>query len=206
MIVVTIVLFAFGIFIQLLSALSGLLCWVRPKGMSESFSPLLVPLLGPLLLTLAILLNSWPWWLIPIAWMTDLGTLVLLWFLPTILREEWKTSRYTRVLHLSGSEGNAHAVLTFHTSGKYLLRKQWVRPKDEEGITGMGELGTYTESEDGFTLKSDEQFDRSVVRVGIVLRIDRKLVRIVDGYIVEQETVLPERWSCHTLRNWVFHD
>ncbi len=206
MIVLTIVLVVFGVFIQLLSALTGLICWRRPKGLSESFSPLLVPLLGPLLLTLAIHLNGWPWWLIPIAWLTDLGTLVLLWFLPSIIRQAWKTSRFTCVLLLKGSVENAQAVLTFHTSGNYLLEKRWVRPKGEEGIVGMGEEGTYTRTESGFRLNSDEQVDRSIEREGIAYLIERKLVRTEEGYLVVEETDLPERWVYHTLRNWVFQE
>jgi len=202
MIVLTIVLVVFGVFIQLVSALTGLICWRRGKGWTEGPSPFIAPMIGPLFLTHAIILNAWPLWLIPVAWLTDLGTLVLLWFLPALIKEEWKVSRFTRVLRLSGSEGNAHAVLTFHTSGKYLLQKRWARPKGEEGIIGMGELGTYTEAEDGFTLISNEHVDRSVVREGTVFRIERKLVRTGEGYSINQESDLPERWSHDTLRNW----
>ncbi|MEQ1841826.1 MAG: hypothetical protein ABL994_15585, partial [Verrucomicrobiales bacterium] len=197
-----ILLVTFGIFLQLLSALSGLICWKRPKGWSESFSPILVPLLGPLSLTLAIYWNGWPWWLIPIAWMTDLGTLVLLWYLPAIIREEWKTSRFTCVLRLKGKVDNARAVLTFHTSGKYLLQKKWVLQKGQLGTLEMGEIGTYSETEGGFTLRSDEQVARSVVLEGRVFRIERRLARTSDGYLVEQETDLPESKSYHSLRNW----
>ena len=154
-----------------------------------------------MLLSCVIVLNDLPLWLIPIAWITDLGTLVFLWYLPAIVREEWKTSRFTRVLRIKRSEGNAQAVLTFHTSGRYLLRKQWVRPKGEQGIIGMGELGTYTEVEGGSTLIS-EQVDRSVVREGVVFRIDRKLVFVGGEYLIDKEADLPERWSYHTLWHW----
>lgn len=202
MIVLTVTLVVVGILPAFMSAFTGLLFWKHGAGWTESPSPLFVPFLGPLSLTLAILLNDLSLWLIPIAWVTDLGTLVVLWSLPAIIRQEWKTSRYTCVLRLKGSEENAHAVLTFHSSGKYLLRKRWVRPKGEEGIVGMGELGTYVEAVDGFTLRSDEQVDRSVVREGVVFRIDRKLLRTEGGYWADEETDLPERWSYHTLRNW----
>ncbi len=206
MIGLTIVLVAFGIFIQLLSALSGLLCWARPKDCNENFSPILVPLFGPLLLTLAILINHWPLWLVPIAWLSDLGTLVLLWYFPAIIRQEWKTSRFTCVLRLKGSVENAQAVLTFHTSGNYLLEKRWVRPKGEEGIVGTGEEGTYTRTENGFRLNFGRQVDRSVVREGVAFLIERKLVRTTEGYLVEEETDLPERWAYHTLRNWILNN
>lgn len=200
MIFLTIVLVFFGLLLPFVSSSTGLLCWKPGTGWREGPSPIFIPIFGPLFLTLAIHLNSWPWWLIPIAWMTDLGTLVLFSFLPTILREEWKTSRFTRVLRLEGCEGNAHATLTFHASGKYLLRKEWVRPKGEEGVIAMGELGTYTEAEDGLTLRSDEQVDRSVVREGIVFLIERRLVHTAVGYVVVQETDLPERWIYHSIR------
>lgn len=203
MILVTIALLVVGLLPPFMSALTGLLCWRRGKGWSGSPSPIFVPFLGPVSLTLAINWNGWPWWLIPIAWMTDLGTLVVLWYLPAIVREEWKISRFTCVLRLKGRVYNAQAVLTLHTSGRYLLQKSWERKKGEEGIIGMGELGTYNEAEDGFTLQSDEQVDRSVVREGIVFRIDRKLTRAGGDYKVEEETDIPERWSYHTLRNWV---
>lgn len=202
MIVLTIVLVFIGLLLPFVSASTGLLCWQPGTGWREGPSPIFIPIFGPLFLTFAIHLNGWPWWLIPFAWMTDLGTLVLLWLLPKTLREEWKTSRFTRVLRLSGSEGNARAVLTFHTSGKYLLQKRWTRPKGEEGIIEMGELGTYTEAEDGFTLISNEHVDRSVVREGTVFKIERKLVRTGEGYSVDQESDLPERRSHNTLRNW----
>jgi hypothetical protein len=201
MIILTIVFVFFGCIFPFFSALTGLLYWNRGKGWSEGPSPIFIPFFGPMLLSCVIVLNDLPLWLIPIAWITDLGTLVFLWYLPAIVREEWKTSRFTRVLRIKGSEGNAQAVLTFHTSGRYLLRKQWVRPKGEQGIIGMGELGTYTEVEGGFTLIS-EQVDRSVVREGVVFRIDRKLVFVGGEYLIDKETDLPERWSYHTLWHW----
>jgi hypothetical protein len=133
--------------------------------------------------------------------MTDLGTLVLLWYLPRIIREEWKTSRFTCVLRLKGRVNNARAVLTFHSSGKYLIEKKWILQKGELGTLEMGEVGMYTKTANGFLLES-ELLDRSVVRGGVAFRINRKLVRTAEGYLVDEETVLPERWSCHTLRNW----
>lgn len=206
MIVLTLALVLLGILPAFMSALTGLLCWKRGAGWSESPSPIFVPFIGPALLTCAILLDGYPRWLIPIAWTTDLGTLVVLWCLPAIIREEWKTSRFTCVLRLKGSVENAHAILTFHTSGKYLLQKRWKLAQGEQGIVGMGELGTYAETLNGFTMKSDEIVDRSVVHEGRVFRIDRKLVRTAGRTVVVEESDLPEVVFYHTLRNWSLHE
>ncbi len=204
--VFTIALVLLGILTAVMSAFTGLICWKRGAGWTESPSPLFVPFVGPLSLTLAILLNDFPWWLVPIVWTTDLGTLVVMWCLPAIIRQEWKTSRFTCVLRLKGSVENAHAVLTFHTSGKYLLQKRWKLAQGEQGIVGMGELGTYAETLDGFTMKSDEIVDRRVVHEGSVFRIDRKLVRTTGRAVVVEESNLPEVVSYHTLRNWSLHE
>lgn len=206
MIVLTIVLVFFGLIFPFFSAVTGLLYWKRGAGWSESPSPIFVPFFGPSLLTCAILLNSYPWWLIPTVWVTDLGTLVFLRYLPAIIREERKVSRFTRVLRIKGSVENAHAVLTFHTSGKYLLQKRWKLAQGEQGIVGMGELGTYAETLDGFTMKSDEVVDRRVVHERSVFRIDRKLVRTAGRAVVVEESDLPEVVSYHTLRNWSLHE
>ena len=165
MIIFTVVLVFLGLFFPIVSALTGLLCWKRGAGWSESPSPIFVPFFGPVCLILAIYWNNWPWWLIPIAWMTDLGTLVLLWYLPRIIMEEWKTSRFTCVLRLKGRVNNARAVLTFHSSGKYLIEKKWILQKGELGTLEMGEVGMYTKTANGFLLES-ELLDRSVVRGG----------------------------------------
>jgi hypothetical protein len=204
--VFTIALVLLGILPAVMSAFTGLLCWKQGAGWTESPSPLFVPFVGPLSLTLAILLNDFPWWLVPIVWTTDLGTLVVMWCLPAIIRQEWKISRFTCVLRLKGSVENAHAVLTFHTSGKYLLQKRWKLAHGEQGIVGMGELGTYAETLDGFTMKSDEIVDRRVVHEGSVFRIDRKLVRTAGRAVVVEESNLPEVVSYHTLRNWSLHE
>ncbi|MBL7647713.1 MAG: hypothetical protein JNK74_16125 [Candidatus Hydrogenedentes bacterium] len=190
MIVLTIVLVVFGVFIQVISALSGLICRKRPTDVSESFSPILVPLLGPLSLTLAIILNKWPWWLILIACMTDLGTLVLLWYLPAIIREESKTSRFTCVMRLKGRFDNAHTVLTFHTSGKYSLQKRWSRPLKEGDAIETGELGTFAETTDGYALTSDEGIKRDLVRDG-------------KAYRVKLESELPERCPYLSIAGWI---
>ena len=190
MIFLTIVLILIGLFFPIVSALSGLLYWKRGVGWREGPSPIFIPLFGPSFLTFAIFWNNWPWWLIPIAWMTDLGTLALLWYLPSIIRQEWKTSRFTCVLRLTGRVDNAHAVLTFHTSGKYNLQKRWSRPLKEGDAISTGELGTFAETTDGYALTSDEGIKRILVREG-------------KTYRVKLESDLPERCAYLSIAGWI---
>ena len=190
MIFLSVVFVFFGLLFPFISALSGALFWKRGKGWSESPSPIFIPFFGPMLLSCAIVLNELPLWLIPIAWMTDLGTLVFLWYLPAIIREEWKTSRFTCVLRLKGRVDNAHAVLTFHTSGKYNLQKRWSRPLKEGDAISTGELGTFAETTDGYALTSDEGIKRILVREG-------------KTYRVKLESDLPERCAYLSIAGWI---
>jgi hypothetical protein len=115
-------------------------------------SAIYLPFFGPIILTCWVILDSRPLWLIVIAWVLDIGTIAFLLVAPRLLREWWRTSRFTTKLILSGSEGIESATLTLHSGGHYLLRKAWNRPKDMPGIVGLGEPGTYVEDGSDYEL------------------------------------------------------
>jgi hypothetical protein len=157
-------------------------------------SAVYIPLLGPALLTSWIVLDGRPsLWLIPTVWIGDLGTIVFLLHLPSMMREWWQTSRFTLVLKLRGENGIESVTLTLHSGGHYLLRKRWARQKDELGILELGEPGTFIQLGNDYEL---------TVHFGL-----RRVVRLIEekqgekSYLVNEEpSPAPEECS---LNGWM---
>ena len=58
-------------------------------------SPVCIPFAGASLLTLWALGTHKPWWVIPLVWCCDAGTVLVLVSIPLLIRHSWKTSSYT---------------------------------------------------------------------------------------------------------------
>src|SRR5262245_47644796 len=141
-----------GIAFPCLSLLTVVGTLVQSWRFKKHASPILIPLIGPLCLSGLVLYFGKPLWLIPVVWITDIGTVVFLWVFPRIIADWWSVSGFTRVLTLRGSQGIQSAVLTLHSNGRYVLKRSWQRAPGECGICGRGEPGTYRRTENGFEL------------------------------------------------------
>lgn len=158
-------LFAGGLLfpaLSLLTVLASAMTWWRSH---RHASAVLIPFIGPALLTCWILLRGYSGWFIPLAWLLDIGTLVFLSVLPRLIREWWQTSVFTRTMILRGTQGIQRAEITIHRGGRYLLTKTWNRPRDELGIVGLGEPGSFVAEGETLTLVSDHGLRRELRRV-----------------------------------------
>jgi len=154
-------------------------------------SPAFIPLIGPVLLTGWIISAHEPLWIIAAAWVADIGTLAFLAASPKLFKDWWRTSSFTRILALNGNKGNQSAIITFHSTGHYLLKKSWIRPPGQAGIVELGEPGTFTQLGDRYELISD---------VGL-----RRLLQKTEGgaYHVEKEDLPKVELRDYSLSGWV---
>jgi hypothetical protein len=153
-------------------------------------SPVFVPLVGPMLLSIGVLVGGHSAWFIPLVWLTDVGTLAFLVVLPELTRQGWETSRFTRRLSLRGEHDLQRAVITLHRGGRYRLKKSWNRPRGETGIVELGELGMFSETAGGFILVSDHG-------------LSREFSLVVDGaYLVREELHDRPELQNYSLDGW----
>lgn len=153
-------------------------------------SPVLIPFVGPVLLTCWVLLAGHTRWLIPFVWFLDLGTTAFLVAIPRLTLEWWQFSAFTRLMTLRGSQGIEQVILTLHRGGRYFLRKSWNRSRGESGVVALGETGTFIEAGDLMTLTSHHGLTRSLQRVD---------VNAFD--VAEPDTSRPELQN-YSLRGW----
>jgi hypothetical protein len=181
-----------GLLFPLISLLTGIAALMDRWKRKKNSSPVFIPFIGPVLLTTWVVLSHYPWWVIPIVWMGDIGTVGFLMLSPKIISEWWDTCSYTRVLSLHGAKDNQTAQLSFHSTGRYLMRKQWLRPPKECGIVSLGEPGGFTQMEEAFEMKADQGWQR-------------RLTAVSEGrfQVTEDEEVDQEHPS-YSIAGWVF--
>lgn len=153
-------------------------------------SPIFIPLVGPVLLTCWVLLFRGSWWLIPTVWIADVGTLAFAIVIPRLFREWWEVSSFTRILTLRGGRGIRTVVLTFHSTGHYLLQQSWNRGPGELGIVGLSETGTFSQNSEQFDLRAHHGLQRQLQPQG-------------DGrFVVQEHPPLADDLLEHALDGW----
>jgi hypothetical protein len=156
----------------------------------RSTSLVLIPCIGPVLLTSWILVRGYSGWFIPLVWLLDPGTVIFLPVLPWLIRDCWQFSVFTRIMILRGRQGMQRAVLTIHRGGRYLLTKSWDRPSNELGIVGLGEPGSFVDGGETLTLLSNHGLRRLLRRV------------TPDAFDVEEPDEERRELSNYSLRGW----
>jgi hypothetical protein len=149
-----------------------------------------IPFVGPVLLTWWVFIAGQTRWLIPLAWLLDLGTIAVLVALPRLSREWWQLSVFTHLTTLRGSHGIEKVILTLHRGGRYCLKKSWDRSHGELGVVGLGETGTFIDDGDVLKLESHH---------GLTRRLQRADTNAFD--VAEPETGRPELQS-YSLHGW----
>jgi len=173
-----------------LSLVTVIISGIHQKRTGKHVSPVIVPFVGPVFLTAWILLSSRSRWLVPAAWLTDIGTIYALILAPRLLSEWWSTSSFTRIMTLEGKHEKQEAVLSLHSKGHYLLRKEWKRGRDEQGIVSLGEPGTYSGERDRYELVSFHGIKR------ILRRSSR------GSFKVEEEPLEQPSMESYSLKDW----
>lgn len=147
-------LLACGLLFPALSLATVVISGIHKKKTGKHASPVMVPFVGPVFLTAWILLSDRSLWLVPAAWLVDIGTIYTLILAPRLFSEWWRTSSFTRIMTLKGERENQTAALSLHSKGHYLLRKEWKREPGEPGTVSLGEPGTYSGERNRYELIS----------------------------------------------------
>jgi hypothetical protein len=155
-------------------------------------SPVMIPFVGPILLTIWAVVTDQSNWLVPIFWIGDLGTVAFLAVSPRLVRDWWRVSSFTRILTLHGSKDIQTAIITLHSTGHYLLKRSWNRLPGEIGIGGLGEPGTYIQAEGQYELTAHHGL--------------RRILRKTDdgAYVVEEGPPPNASLQVYTLNGWLF--
>lgn len=188
--------FAIGLGVVTLNWLTTIIAFAESRATKKNFSPIWIPYLGPIGLTIAFVGRGLPVWTLVFPWVLDIGTLAFLRVTPWLIGETWRFSRFTRLMVLEGRRENQSVRLSLHRRGHYQLIKTWQRAKGELGIIGLSEPGSY--EHDGpdmvFTshygsqrrLSSEGDGSYAVAEIGDVpenYSIQNWVLRIVDGDI-----------------------
>lgn len=125
-------------------------------------SPIFVPFVGPVLVTVWIVVtgNSLLW--VPLAWVLDIGTLAFLAAVPQLATEWWVTSSWTRVREFRAKRGAWSVRLTLHSTGRYLA--EFERAGQELGIAGFMRVGSYLDRGDEIELTGDDGHIARLIR------------------------------------------
>lgn len=186
-------LLGFGMFFPALSLLTLIAsAWTKWRT-GRNASAVIIPVIGPALLTSCVLIEGWTYWLIPAAWICDVGTIMYFIVLPRLISEWWRTSWFTICLSLRGGQGIESAVLTLHSGGHYLLTKNWHRPAGTLGILGLGEPGTYEKIDNRYELISHFGLRRTLVPIDDTTPI---------SFAVVEATFTEANWKDYSLADW----
>jgi len=143
-----------GLIFPLLSWFTFIGVTIQHWRTKKSTSGIYIPFIGPILIDIWIAAVGSPTWTLIVPWVLDIGTLFFLRVLPRLIDDAWQTSRFTRTFLLVGSKGNQTVEISLHRGGRYVLKKQWLRPSNECGITALGEPGTFVGNGEEFILTS----------------------------------------------------
>lgn len=184
-----------GAFFPALSLYSGVGSFLAWRLHKKHSSPAFVPFVGPIVLSKWVLSAHKPLWVLPLVWLSDLGTIAFLWVLPRLISEAQKTSASTRVAVFEGTEGAQSAVISIHSTGRYLLEKKGrLEKKQRPGkflAWELGELGDAAEDKGTYLLKADHGWSRT-------------LQPAPEGFLHCLEDQLPEHARSHSIANWRF--
>lgn len=180
-----------GLIFPVLSWFTAVGGWVHYRTTGRYASPVLVPFIGPILLTAWIFAaGRSPWW-IPVVWLADIGTVAFAIVMPRLLREGWRTSRFTLTKTLRGVAGNESVILTLHRDC-YVLRKSW-RSDGDPGPVGWSEPGTFVDHGERIELIAHHGRKRELQR------LDERSYRVVelDAGPQHDDTASLAGWRLH---------
>lgn len=147
-------LLAVGLFFPVISVLTLALSWWGQRRTGKYSSAVLIPIIGPTMLSLWIehrgIHRGW----IPLVWLGDPGSLSLLIILPRLLREWWQISSLTEFLRLASDGDQPKIRLSLHRTSRYRLQVCWP-PTSSPGPVTQSEVGFWSPTTDGYRLTTD---------------------------------------------------
>lgn len=156
------VLLVLGLLFPVISCLSTIISLIDRWKHKKHSSPLYIPFIGPVLLTIWIISSHSHLWLVLIAWICDIGTIAFMIASPRLILDWWNTCSFTRILNLHSSYGIQRAKLSFHSTGRYFLHKEWHHPPGEYGTISVGDGGHFVRKGDVIEMTSDWGWSRKI--------------------------------------------
>lgn len=138
-----------GLFFPIISWVSLIITQLLLKYKNKYSSAILTPLIGPILLNIWMYMTDKAIWMYPIPWVLDIGTLPFLIMLPKQIKDEWSLSSYTQIFSISSTVGLQSTKISFHKSGKYLIKFRWKRIEKDFGIIATNDFGKFNKLRDG---------------------------------------------------------
>jgi len=80
----------FGLLFPIISWLTTIGCYYKWLKYKKHSSAIYIPFIGPVLLTIWVCGAEKPWWLIPIVWICDIGTVSFIYVIPRLISDWWK--------------------------------------------------------------------------------------------------------------------
>ncbi len=71
------VLLVLGLLFPCLSWLTGIISWIESSRLKKNVSAIYIPFIGPLLISIWLGIYNKPWWTFLLAWVFDLGTVMV---------------------------------------------------------------------------------------------------------------------------------
>lgn len=144
----------FGLLFPIISWVSIIITQILWRYKNKYSSALLTPLIGPIFLNIWMCMTEKPAWLFFLPWLLDIGTIPFLLMLPRLIRDEWSTSRFTKLFSISSTKNKQTTVISFHKGGKYFIKFRWERFPGELGIIATNDFGDFTKSNNDYILTS----------------------------------------------------
>ena len=111
-------------------------------------SPIFIPIIGPVLINLWSLELAQPLWVYIVPWILDIGTLSFAYILPSLFKETWQFSKFTKLMAVVSQRDNQTVKLSLQKNNSYIIRYSWSREDGELGILAMNDFGSFEKIEE----------------------------------------------------------
>jgi hypothetical protein len=121
-------------------------------------------------------LRKWCW----VAVLLDYGSVSFLLALPKLIKELWQTSRIRLIDELIGEQGARRVNIRLYKGGVLIVKHKISRKKDELGLIGSSDIGSWQEAdgEMALTLRNDTIRMR---QVGSLWKVDRSFAHYAEN-------------------------
>lgn len=146
-----------GLFFPVVSWVTLPLAWWTSRKTGRHCSAVMIPVIGPICLTLWLLVAKHSVWLIPLVWILDPATALFLWVFLWKVPCDWIHERRTCIARFQGKRGRHAVKLSLYEDGSYTLEHDWRLSLRELGVTSSREIGHFSKLGDEFELVSPDK-------------------------------------------------
>ena len=95
-----------GCILPLIGWLTFIGTYINEKITGNYSSPVLIPIIGPVILNIWSLQMAHPTWAYVVPWVADISTVSFIIILPSLISEFWQYSKYTMLLSIKAKNKN----------------------------------------------------------------------------------------------------